>query len=380
MLARIGTLSRKIGSWLLVLPSVMLGILVVELLCRAFLPLGIVHGIEQRLHRIVFLDGHDAIFRNQGDIFTYIPHNEIRNVTGFFSDNDFKVEYDYRFRTNNFGLVQDDDIVPQRESVLLLGDSFTEGQGAEPWFRQVSPEVAKLGLQAINGGLMGTGFEQWLKLDRYLTAAQIRIQKVVVLFISFDYIRDVINFKEPELRCLADLAACRLEEGMIYRLPPQGELPMWIEKIRMARAPVTQKSWLAAEAEVLLPASYHVFQYVSNMGERFRRAAIILHSVGAEDKSRAAIAELIRTHGPENVVFLHLPQKDEVERGVPIKLGMKARQAVQQAGGKVVDGLRLCGLTAADYYPNDDHPNTGGYGKIASCANNAIKDLAAGVQ
>src|SRR5207302_8077475 len=112
-LVRIGTLIKKGGSWLLVIPSVVLGILVVELLARAFLPLGVIHGVEQRMQRVVFLNGSDTIFRNQGEIFTYIPHNEIRNVTGFFSEHDFKVEYEYRFRTNNFGLVQDDDIVPQ---------------------------------------------------------------------------------------------------------------------------------------------------------------------------------------------------------------------------------------------------------------------------
>jgi hypothetical protein len=356
------------------------GILVIELFCRVFFPLGTIPSFDKQMRRVVFLDGRDSIFRNQDDIFTYVPHSDIRNVTGFLFDDEFKIEYDYRFRTNNFGLVQDDDIVPERESLLLLGDSFTEGQGAEPWFRLVSPEVTALGLQAINGGLLGTGFKQWLKLDRYLVASKIRIQKIVVLFISADYIRDVINFKTPELRCLSDLSLCRLEEGMIYRLPPGDELPSWIAKIRTARAPVTRKSWVGARAEALLPATYRVYRYLSDMGERFRRAAIILHSVGAEQQSHDAIGELIRIYGPQNVAFLHVPQKDEVANGGPIKLGLKARRSIEEAGGKVFDGLKLCGLTVPDYYPNDDHPNSAGYVKIASCTNNVIKQLVAGPQ
>jgi hypothetical protein len=73
----------KIGSWLLILPSVILGILIVELLCRLFLPLGVVHDVRHRLQRVVFLDGRPPIFRNEGDIFTYLPHNDIATSPDF---------------------------------------------------------------------------------------------------------------------------------------------------------------------------------------------------------------------------------------------------------------------------------------------------------
>jgi len=97
--------------------------------------------------RVIFFDGPGTIFRSDGGILTYIPHSDIRNVTGFYSDESFTVEYDYRFRTNNLGLVQDTDVVPERASLLLVGDSFSQGLGAEPWFRLVSPEIEKLGYQ-----------------------------------------------------------------------------------------------------------------------------------------------------------------------------------------------------------------------------------------
>ncbi len=373
-------MTEKIWSWLLIIPSIILGILVVELGSRVFLPPGPAHSVDMLRHGVVFFDGSDTIFRNQGDIFTYVPHSEVRNVTGFFSDDDFKVEYDYRFRTNNFGLVQDADILPDRDSLLLLGDSFTEGQGAEPWFRLVSPEINKLDLQAINGGFMATGFDQWLQLERYLASNKIRIRKVVVLFISFDYIRPVRKLLPSDLQCLADLSLCHLEGSLFYRLPPPDELSSWIAKIRAARAPMTNKSWFEARVAALLPASYRSYQYLSDASERFRRAANILRSLDTEQRSDAAIAELIRKYGAENVAFLHLPQKDEVEKGEPIKLGLKARRAIQGAGGKVFDGLKLCGLTVTDYYVSDEHPNKAGYAKIASCANNVIKELTAGAQ
>ena len=140
---------------------------------------------------MVFFDGDNSIFENHGDIFTYLPRNTVRNVTAFFSRDDFTIEYDYRFRTNNLGLTQDADVAPGRKSLLLLGDLFTEGQGAEPWFRLVSSTIERLGYQPVNGGVLGTGFQQWLKLDQYLADKNIEIQKVVVLFISDDYRRPV---------------------------------------------------------------------------------------------------------------------------------------------------------------------------------------------
>jgi hypothetical protein len=78
-----------------------------------------------------------------------------------------------------------------------------------------------------------------------------------------------------------------------------------------------------------------------------------------EQESRAAIAEFIKTYGPENVAFIHLPRKEEIDSG-PDVFGLKARRAIQEAGVRLFDGFKLCGLVAADYHPNDLHPNSRG--------------------
>jgi len=367
------TVIGKIGPWLLIIPSAIVGVLLVELFCRLFLPsLASTPEIDQWPRLAMFFDGPETIFRNHEEIFTFIPQSEFRNLTAIFPGESFAVEYDYRFRTNNFGLVQDTDIVPERDSLLLLGDSFTEGQGAEPWFRLISPEIDKRGYQSINGGLRGTGFQQWLKLDRYLTARNVRIRKVVVLFISDDFHRPLTNIKPSELQCLAALSACHLDESYYFRLPPRDELSSWIVKIKAAQAPV-ERSWLGARAAVLLPESYHVYRYFK---EQIKKSASDPRLEGAERQSRTAIAELIRLYGPDNVTFIHLPQKDEIDG--PNELGLRARRSIRQAGGKLFDGFKLCRLTATDYYMNDNHPNRDGYAKIASCVTNVIKEVTAG--
>jgi hypothetical protein len=373
--SRQSTLMEKTASWLLIIPSILIGIFLFELLSQLFLPwvrnADADPGAGQ--HTIYFFDGPDTIFRDHGAIFTYVPHSDIRVVTLSYSDVDFNTEYDYHIQTNNFGFVQDTDVIPEQTSLLLLGDSFTEGVGAEPWFRLVSSEIAKLGYQPINGGIGGTGFSSWLKLDRYLVAADIRIKKLVILFISEDYRRPAWNINPGELRCFSDLSLCRVEEGVFfrYRLPPPEELPTWVAKIR-ARRVANRVATLRARVRALMPATHLVYKYLT---ELVRPSPQMAWDERGEQESRAAIPEFIKRYGPENVAFIHLPRKEEIDSG-PDVFGLKARRAIQEAGGRLFDGFKLCGLVAADYHPNDLHPNSRGYGKIAACTMSVIKEMA----
>jgi hypothetical protein len=83
---------------------------------------------------------------------------------------------------------------------------------------------------------------------------------------------------------------------------------------------------------------------------------------------------LTRLYRPENIVFIHLPQKNEIGPG-PDALGLKARHAIEDAGARWYDGFKLCQVTASDYHTNDEHPNQSGYRKIAACTANVIDEL-----
>jgi hypothetical protein len=196
----------------MVIISSFIGLLVVEIFCHLFVPS--IVSAEAEPHVIYFFDGPGTIFRNPENIFTYVPNAEIRSLTVSYTANDFSTEYDNHFRTNNLGLVQDDDVFPHKPSLLLLGDSFTEGTGASPWFRLVRPVISQHGFQPINGGIGSTGFGNWLALDRYLTAADIRVRKLVVLFISDDYRRPVRHDLTDELNCLSAQLICTVDRGV----------------------------------------------------------------------------------------------------------------------------------------------------------------------
>jgi hypothetical protein len=345
----------------LVVGSLMLGIIIVEVFCYFFVPsMGRASLYEG--NRIMFFDGGGTIFQNHGNVFTYVPHNEVRSVSVYFSDKDFVVEYDYQFHTNNYGLVQDFDVVPARPSLLILGDSFTEGQGADPWFRQLAAQTDYFEYQLINGGMLGTGFEQWSKLEQYLSTENVQIRKLLVIFISDDYNRGVWTFASQVLGCLQSVSSCGGDKTLFVRLPPAPELPAWVDKIRTIRTTqATLRDQIAKLAKSFLPASYRVYHYLNVKFSSNKR------------HSRAVIANLISKYGTENVAFLHLPQKDETNG--PGELGLEARQAIRDAGGTLIDGFRLCRLSAGDYHIHDSHPNEQGYGKIAQCVRQVIEGM-----
>jgi hypothetical protein len=345
-----------IAPILLLLMGTICGVIIIECAYNVYLARFLPNRVEYHWgRRIIFFGGSGTIFNNKDDIFTYSANKTIRNLTIYFSDHTFNVEFDYRFHTNNFGLVQDADVVPNLNSMLLLGDSFTEGQGAAPWFPHVAGEIRNLGYQPINGGLSGTGFAQWAKLERYLTSNSIQIRKIVVLFISDDYTRALVHYSDQQLQCLSIASRCNGDEG-VYPLPSTEELSSWVDRIRDTRWSLLL---FKERAKKYLPASYQVYEFVRtrpqwNLAE-----------------SDAAISKLIEEYGRANVTFIHLPQKDEGDK--PNILGLSARNSIEKAGGKIYDGFKLCGLGPSDYHVNDGHPNEKGYDKIAFCVNRIIK-------
>jgi hypothetical protein len=379
-----GAVARTVATAGVIAASVVIGVFIIELSCYLFVPSIARANVEW--DRAMFLDGAGTIFQNHGSIFTYAPHNDVRVLTVYFSDRESVVEYDYRFHTNNYGLVQDFDVVPKLPSLLLLGDSFTEGLGAEPWFRQLA--VHDFQYQLINGGLLATGFDQWSKLEYYLsTEENVQIRKLLVLFISGDYTRTVFNASQPALRCLQSFSSCRGYEGM-YRLPPEPELSAWVNKLRAIRKndirdqfeQLTVIARLEHRARGLLPASYQVYNYLKTKFPKDFEPTRAPNEADTSEKqhSRAAITDFIEKYGTGNVAFMHLPQKNEMDG--PSELGMEVRRAIQEAGGKLYDGFKLCGLTTADYQIHDIHPNKQGYGKIANCVGDVIQRMTAADQ
>lgn len=63
------------------------------------------------------------------------------------------VEFDCRIRSNNLGLLQNDDVLPGKPTTIVFGDSFTSGQGGCPWFHKLQARrpQEQLSMQACWG-------------------------------------------------------------------------------------------------------------------------------------------------------------------------------------------------------------------------------------
>lgn len=156
------------------------------------------------------------VFRNIENFFTYHPNKKINAINYYFYNDKFIEIYNYEIETNNLGLVQKNDILKNKPSILFLGDSFTEGQGSKSWIDSFNG-VFK-GKQIINGGLLGTGFQQFELLDNYLS--DFNIIKVFVLFPGDDLRRNVFQFNKQEINCIQNHLVCNGKEGF-FGLPKE---------------------------------------------------------------------------------------------------------------------------------------------------------------
>jgi hypothetical protein len=327
---------------------------------------------ERRL--MFFSEGRN--FRNTDwGGFVYEPHAQVHARTYYITNLDpleVQAEYDYQFTTNATGLVQLKELDQSKAAVLFLGDSFTDGQGAKPWFYRLEhewPESSRY--QLVNGGIVGTGVEAWGRLYKALST-QFHVTKAVVIFISEDWTRVVWQFSRGRLQCLKAGAMCEGPEDFYGLSEDPVEAKAQINHI--ARYRIDYLSRLRDDTNVITRSS----TFKNLVSPTFDRVMRYRYTGSLETRdsrqfeiSKKVVAGMVAELGRENVVFIYLPQKSELETG-PQSFGRKANEFILENGFAFVDGRKKCGLSLPDYYGRDGHPNANGYAKIATCVGNAV--------
>ena len=141
-------------------------------------------------------DSDSKLFDEYKNFFKYKPNLLSRHLLYYYEENNFLEIWDYKFNTNNFGLVQKSDIFSDQESILFLGDSFTQGQGASPWVDNFNGKI--FGYQVINGGIIGTGFQQFENIYDHISK-NFKIKKLVVIYIGGDLRRDITIVSDKKI-------------------------------------------------------------------------------------------------------------------------------------------------------------------------------------
>ncbi len=89
-------------------------------------------------------------------------------------------------------------------------------------------------------------------------------------------------------------------------------------------------------------------------------------------KNDAAIEKFIGEYG-RNILFVHIPQKDEVFSGKVNIIGEKVSKKIESFGGKIFNGFTECNFEKEDFFVNDGHPTEAGYEKVSNCIRSAIQ-------
>jgi hypothetical protein len=358
-------------STLIVLISLMFGVFSIELIYKNFFLDRSFYKWGDR-YMLFAQDGGGTVFKNIGEIFTYQPNATINSKTYYNIEDGWVLEYEYSFRTNNLGLVQSSNVGSKIPSILLLGDSYTEGQGSAPWFEILNKNLKNEAHQYVNGGLLATGPSQWLSLHNELLR-NLKIKKIVAIGISPDYSRIIFNFPKKTLSCIEFYSVCDGDENF-YGLPNKDQEKIFLEKLKSYRESHyenhqklinTGKSTKQVLAE-FMPASFLIYS-------NFKSMLGILPTTDVNVTSNSeAIQTLIEAYG-DNFLFIHLPSKAEIFSGQISPLGRKMKSDIHRFNGNYFDGFSGCNLGKTDFFKNDGHPNQGGYAKIAKCVEEAIK-------
>jgi hypothetical protein len=306
------------------------------------------------------------------------PNAEIRHAA-VYAVGAPVVEYDYVLRTNNLGFAQTRDIACGTGTLAVFGDSFTEGQGAKPWFTEIeSPPLAD-GLQLANLGYVGTGMLDWsVAYAHYKTCLAPR--KVLFVFISHDWFRPNYVIGSGQIDCIERRAPCREPEHLWFAMPEKAKSADLIAATRAREAArwAGRDSWRdrLMRWEMVPKRDSYVFALLRN-------SAVALFGIGNDTESEAAQATFTRSKaaftamveeiGRENVQLLLLPQADETAAGTPNPQTRAVTAWLAHSGFAVGN----CELSNGDYMPNDRHPDAQGYARIADCARKSIEALAA---
>lgn len=305
----------------------------------------------------------------------YAPNRQIRIATRL----DDRVLYDQRYPTNSLGLVDTVEYLPRapQPRIAVLGDSFTVGQGAAPWFPQFRERLAEGQPQvtAYNLGLSGAGVMQMADLYRAL-APQLAPDAILMPLICDDFhrrrwapVRDATRWHLCA-RERYDRNDCAQPDRSFGFIVADGQLPS-------AGVDAAAGANSAVALDPTLPWPRYAFHWLRQRSHLLNRLNQ-LRLQGAEQRALdaleeqniAALAALKRQVGPARLHLVHFDVEHD-PRTTPRCDRLRARLAAQ--GLELADLRVECALTSTDRIPVDAHYTAAGYAKLSACLQRYVR-------
>tara|TARA_B100001175_G_C19444636_1_gene608099 strand:+ start:298 stop:1365 length:1068 start_codon:yes stop_codon:yes gene_type:complete len=349
-------------TFLLLILSTFLSLVIIEIFIGS-----IVYKKNDYDYRNTFLLFEQGkVFKNIDNFFVYNPDSNITASTYYLKNNNFIKVNSYNIKTNNFGLVQHNDLFPEKESLLILGDSLVQGQGYGNWTDNLYKDIGKY--QIINGGILGTGPQQFLQLEKYLSK-KLLITKVILLYIGDDFRRNLYNHDEQRLNCLQNYKNCDGSESF-YGFPLKSSDPdKFLNFLKKQRFENNEGDLNFKKIRRLIKKKLSSL-YIINMPVGFLRNAFYKSKNEKILKNFKAIEKLIIKYG-DNIHFVNLTQKDE------IIFRKKSYETIYANDflSKKTNNIYQCNFNndLELFFKYDAHPNEKGYNNIYTCLSKIIK-------
>ena len=306
---------------------------------------------------MLFSEG--KLFKDFKNFFLYEPNINRRSLQYYFEENRFQKIWDYELKTNNEGLVQSKDVFKNKQSILFLGDSFTEGQGAPPWVDFF--EQKNLDYQIINGGIIGTGFIQFYNLSKYFKE-KFQIKKIFVIYIGEDLRRGLSIPKNND--CLLNNKMCTKNFG-IYSIPKDDlEIQQFLLKIHQIRK--NQKLSFNQIFKNLIRSTY-LYNISRSKINRFR----FKNDVTIK-KNFDSINKLINEN-KSKITFVNIKTAVEIIKGQESYETQLIREYLKKK--KIPNYVCNMNNDLTNFYKIDFHPNQKGYKEIFLCLDKLLKEL-----
>jgi len=362
-------MKRTIGNLALVVFSILVSLVLAEFAAR-FLP----QTFYYWENRFLFYSSH--ALRNVGTYWEYVPNTWVRSAAVYgFPCSDYHVEYDVWFRTNDIGLVQTRNFDRSRNSIAVFGDSFTEGQGATPWFYRLEEEArewtAQRSLQLLNVGHQSVGVPYWHDMF-FEKRDDLNLTKAIFVLIGSDWSRKRQVWSESDIRCINDSSTCN--PSNTWHGMNEKDLS-WDGMIAAAkrRAAARHGEGFKSCVKGLLARHSRIYKYVQLYSEAYLGSEASRTSHDQQFLQNGVMMEaMLRAIGMDNVAFVIVPVKDEAERG---RFNAETEQTINAVRGLGVTNMTFCELGKQDFYRWDGHPNQAGYDKLATCTYSALQSL-----
>lgn len=300
-------------------------------------------------------------FRDQHSEFGYSAFSQNRELAVYSDESNAWIEYDALFTVNNAGLVQRRDIDSTRRYIVVVGDSFTQGQGASPWFYELERDLPDLPL--ANLGILGTGVQHWEKAVDWFEKRVAPVDSVVIVFIRDNFFRSYWFAKTSpsDTRFCYEDSCFAIYTKLLDR--PPSALAQYRREL-LKQQDVSPGFLLARSKELLMKTQ--TGNLVVNLVRRVwspRRQRL--------EANKRSLEGLQARH--KVALVLHLPEKEEAAKGAWSIESLELRSLISGIKLRYVDGMDWCGLDAADFRKFDAHPNPAGYRKIQKCVGALLK-------